>query len=439
VVETPSRMSGFSSRGTRPGYDADMPTLLLLADLALANGQTSHQHITTDAIPHVPPGPLADFMAREDVRDALLNGAMFPDGGYAVGDDYGEMAHWEPLQDLYLQWIVQNHPAPFDDEGAQHVAFYLGMLSHGMADQFYDATFMERSRASDPAESWSCCSMDEATDVAYAAERGEGVVPPKWWPRELLDLFAARGHTVSEDTVDQGQELLGLAINYVGVSSRYEETVARYTEQFPWACTHQVDPAVVGNPPHEERIVAAYWQVAWERLNGGDGWSRPIIATQPEDGGHQPVRDHTSVDARLAVVFAKGLDPSSVEETGLVRVARASDGTEVPVEADVFYGQASHVVNLLPRADWEADTDYVVTVSPGARTFDGMETAGALTWTFTTRAPDTDGSADSASDVAVAGCGCATRGPADGAPARTGAAALAGAATLLLAARRRHR
>jgi hypothetical protein len=382
----------------------------LLVPLALANGQTSHQHITVDAVPLLPPGELADLLARDDVRGAFLNGAMFPDGGYAVGDDYGEMAHWEPLQDLYLQWILQNHPAPFDDEGAQHVAFYLGMLSHGMADQLYDATYMERSKAWDPAESWAQHSMDEATDVAYAAVRGEGIVPERWWPRELLPLFEARGHVVDEDTVDQGQQLLGLAIRYVGASAQYEETVANYTAQFPWACTHQVDPDVVGNPPHEAEVVAAYWQVAWDRLNGGGGWSAPVIAAEPADGGWLRERDHTSPDARLAVVFAKGLDPESIDETGLLTVTRASDGSAVPVDVHVFYGWASHVVNVIPSEDWEADTDYVVTVAPGVRTFDGLETTESFAWTFSTRAPPADGGGPGDATLpADEGCGCASR------------------------------
>ncbi|MDP2317315.1 MAG: Ig-like domain-containing protein [Pseudomonadota bacterium] len=413
-----------------------MFTALLLAALvpdAAANGQTSHQWISVMAIEHVPPGDLADFLAREDVRDALLNGTMFPDGGYAVGDDYGEMAHWEPTQDLYLAWIGANHPAPYDDVGAQHVAFLLGMMSHGMADQFYDATFMERSKAWDPAESWATYSMDEATDVAYAAVQGPGTVPPKWWPEELLPLFVQNGHTVDHDTVDQGQSLLGLAIAFVGASSDVEASVTRYTEQFPWACTHQVDPTVVGNPAHEAEFVAAYWQVVWNRLQGADGWASPVIGTEPAAGGWQPVLDHTSVDGRLAVVFAKGLDPSTVEVEGAITVARA-DGTPVPVTLDVYYGWASHVVNIAPLEDWSADSDYTITVHPGIRTHDGLVVEEAIAIPFTTAEPppavDTgDTSGPAVTDDTAAGCGCATGS------GSTGAAGLALLA--LLALRRR--
>ncbi len=390
---------------------------LVAVPAAEANGQTSHQWISILAIEHVPPGDLADFLARADVRDALLNGTMFPDGGYTLGgDDYGEMAHWEPTQDLYLAWIVANHPAPFEGVGAQHAAFLLGMMSHGMADQFYDATFMERSRAWDPAESWACCSMDEATDVAYAAVQGAGTVPPKWWPEELLPLFEQNGHTVTYERVDQGQTLLGIAIAYVGASSEIEATVERYTAEFPWACTHQFDPTVVGIPAHEAEVVAAYWQVVWDRLHGGTGWASPVISAQPAPGGWQPVLDHTHLDSRLALVFAKGLDPDTVQAEGAITVATA-DGVQVPVSVNVFYRWASHVVNIAPLEDWVADTDYVITVHPGVTTHDGVTVDAPITSTFTTREPppvDT-GTPDVPNyvlhdDEAANACGCATGG-----------------------------
>jgi MYXO-CTERM domain-containing protein len=297
-----------------------------------------------------------------------------------------------------------------------------------MADQFYDATFMERSKAWDPPESWACCSMDEATDVAFAAVQGPGVVPPKWWPEELLPLFAANGHTVDADTVDQGQSFLGIAIAYVGASSQVDTTVASYTAEFPWACGHQADPAVVGNPSHEADFVAAYWQAVWDRLHGGTGWSSPVIGSQPLAGGWQEMRDHTHLDARLAVVFAKGLDPSTVEVEGAITVA-AADGTEIPVTADVFYGYASHVVNLIPGADWAKDTDYVITVHPGVQTYDGLTVDEPITIPFTTRPPPADtGDTGPGATEDGEGCGCHTSGDA-------GAFGLLG----LLALRRRRR
>lgn len=377
--------------------------LLLTAGLALANGQTSHQWITLAALDHVPAGDLADLVTDEAVRDALLNGTMFPDGGYAVGDDYGEMAHWEPLQTAYLDWIVENYDPPYTGEAAQHVAFLLGMASHGMADQHYDSTYMERSKAWDPAESWACCSMDEATDVAMAAVTGPGVVPEAWWPDALLPLFSAQGHVVASGTVDQGQALLGLAIAYVGASAERAETVEDYAAEFPWACAHQIDPDVPGNPPREAEVVARYWEVVWDRLHGGDGWGEPVLGLVAGEPWEQP-RDATSVEARVGVVFARGLDPATV--TSETITVADSAGLDHPVTVNVFYGHASHVVNVTPLDDWAADTDYLLTVWPGVATFDGATVAAPITLTFSTKPAElVDETPEVRTEAPACGCG----------------------------------
>ena len=87
--------------------------LALLPATAWANGQTTHVWITLEAI-HLDEGPVLDLLARTEMRDPLVNGAMFPDGGYAVGDDYGELAHWEPFQQAYLGWIRDTYDPPYD-------------------------------------------------------------------------------------------------------------------------------------------------------------------------------------------------------------------------------------------------------------------------------------------------------------------------------------
>jgi hypothetical protein len=180
-----------------------------IGDDAAANGQTSHQWISVEAVDHLPDGELRDLVQREDLRPALLNGTMFPDGGYAVGHGYGEAAHWEPFQDRYLLWIRANCERPYTDDCARHVAFLLGLRSHGMADQFYDAVYMERSKQVD-VDGWaSGASMDEATDVAFVGVVEPGVVPESFIPYEpLLSLFEAHGEPVDAETLDRAQGFL---------------------------------------------------------------------------------------------------------------------------------------------------------------------------------------------------------------------------------------
>lgn len=381
-----------------------------------ANGQTSHVWITLAAIDAVPDGALRTLLERDDLRPMLKNGAMFPDGGYAVDDDYGEMAHWEPFQSAYLDWIRENYAPPWSDEAAQHIVFLLGMASHGMADQVYDSQFMERAKQEDAASDWAKYSMDEATDVTFAAEVG-GIEPPEDWApyQTFADLYASDfGYSVSTDTMAEGQRLLRFVLDYVGTVSQSETAVAHYTEQFPWATTHQTDPETRGRPADEAEVVARYWAVIWARLNGEEYLQTPMISSFPLDGGLGQARDGSRVEGRVSAVFARGLDAAALDSS-LFSVTDAA-GEAMPLdEVHVFYGQSAHIVNLSPERDWAEDMDYTVTVAAGVPFIDGRRTEAPVSFTFSTRPPppeDTGDDTGAADDDAVSaeGCGCGLGG-----------------------------
>ena len=122
--------------------------LLLLSGTALANGQTTHLWITETARTHLPAGELADLLTGQS--DVLRVGTMFPDGGYAIGHGYGEVAHWEPFQGLLRDWILDNFDDPTGTDAAPYVAFYLGLASHGMADQVFDSMYRSAPGSTTP-------------------------------------------------------------------------------------------------------------------------------------------------------------------------------------------------------------------------------------------------------------------------------------------------
>ncbi len=368
--------------------------LLALSASAFANGLTSHQWITLEAVEQLPAGELRDLLSRPDLRAALLNGALFPDGGYAVGDDYGEMAHWEPFQMRFLAWIRDSGGDDADK------AFLFGLASHGMGDQTFDSMFMERSRVYDAAFGWATGdSMDEATDVALVAAEGPGEVPEVWFPDVIPELMAEEGHEVSAETMTQGSQLAGFAIAAVGVLGERQDAVASYAEKFPWANSHIVDPETRCSPVCEAKIVAAYWPSIWDRLEGGEGWSTPVVATVPADGGWAQPTEAGSPESRLAIVLARGLNPDSVVP-GLVTV-EDEEGAFVPVNLNIFYGFASHVLLVESPTGWAEERDYRVTLQPGLMTFDGPAMLEPYGFAFSTR---------SAPEISPAECGCATTG-----------------------------
>lgn len=400
------------------------PLLLALATspAARANGQSTHVWISHHALEHLPEGELKELLTDPTRQQMLDNGTMFPDGGYPLGDDYAEIAHWEPFQNRYRDWIAARCPAPWTDECEEHVAFLLGMASHGIADQTYDALYYERGKQHDHDSDFGAHSFDQATDVVFMALVGRVDYPEDWVPYEtMVALYAEHGHTVDEDTLATGQNLLRIAILWVGNASEDEALTATESAYFPWMTSHLDDPTVAGNPPCEGEVLAQYWQSVYRRLQGDLAFTPELIATFPE-GGYDLETDSDLVESRISLVFSQAIDQASLAE-GQVQVTDP-EGAVVPTTAWLYYGDGSHVLHVAPQQDWAADTAYTVTVGAGIRTLDGQETTGATTLVVSTAPPPADGGEDSGGAPEQPGKGCNT------APGR---GALPGLALLVLA------
>ena len=359
--------------------------ILACVGAALANGQTTHVWITRHALEHLPEGhELTEIVQDPAHEDMLINGAMFPDGGYAVGHPYGEAGHWEPLQAAYLQWIREEQGFPLTDSGREHVAFLMGLASHGMADQTFDALYMERSKVYDADYGWADGdSMDEATDVIWAQLTGPQPIPELWFPGSALEpLFLEQEIEVSTDTMEDGLTLLHAAMELVGWMSEQDDVVAGYEAEFPWASAHLHDAEdVPGAPRCEGEIVALYWLDLWERLENGFEGDNAVLATLPVDGGWGHERDHGMVEARVSLVFARGLVQDSISAEDFV--VTGPDGSDLPVDTWLFYRDDSHVLHLIPQADWPLGEISVEVLGEGIEDRYGNRAASG-SWSFST-------------------------------------------------------
>ncbi|MFZ6183733.1 Ig-like domain-containing protein [Nannocystis pusilla] len=353
-----------------------------LSTEAWANGNVSHQWISKTAATLVPAdGSLRALVGDPALRQALYTGTMFPDWGYTPGATAdegaaGESSHWEPVQEAYRRWIADNFAPPWSDEARLHLAFYLGMTSHGIADQTYDAMFFERSRfyeAKDHSE------FDQDSDVMWAGATGPGEVPMAWLPTpQLLALFeSVVGKTIDGGSMAQKVGLVGFAIHAVSAIAADPEGLADAEADFPWAAARADDPAIPGNPPSEAEVARRYWQSNWALLHG-EPLPRPVLWTFPADGASGHATEAASIESWISIVFPRGLDEAALS-AGQFHVVDSAQ-VEVPIEIDLFYGDSSHVVHVKPTSDLLADEVYVVTVDPGVQTIHGESLAG---WSFT--------------------------------------------------------
>jgi len=390
-------------------------TLGLLLALSMpatagANGNESHLWVTVWARDALPDGDLQDLLEQHDLP--LQNGTNFPDGGYAIDDGYGEIAHWEPFQSAYLDWILDHYAPPWSAEAGEHIAFLMGMASHGMSDQTYDCAYLPRSDVYDEGSPGTSIGRDGATDVALVGAVGCADPPSQWLPEDLMAelMLSHAGHEVAPDDIRDGNTLVAFSMHIICGAAEDDDLLAEYTAAYPWAGEHQVDPDQPGNPPNTAPVVAAYWQELWARLHGETPLAMPLLGQYPPTGPQGWPAADDSIDAMVSFVLARGVDMGTVGPETIA--VQDEGGNVVPFEIHACYG--SHVLGLRPTTGWTADSIHTVTVGPGLSTWDGLDFP-AFDFAFDTTPPpvlpgDTSDTADTGDAGEPRDCGCAASG-----------------------------
>ncbi len=350
---------------------------LLCPSVAPANGNNTHVGINLQAIKHLPPGALRELVLAPSLRQMLLNGSIFPDGGYAIGHGYGEHAHWEPTQRSLAKGLQSTCPGlPGADPCRQRLAFLLGMTGHGMADQVFDSLFMQAAKKHDK-DGWASGtfdSLDSASDALWAAYVAPAPALELWLAMPwLMAAFAERGVKVEEATIKNGQMLLVDAVLSWGrnVGSQPDK-VAAFEKQYPWSAAHLTDPHTAGSPPCEARVVASYWRHLWAEWVDLQERSIEVMATVPSDGGGGLASDPGDPASTAALIFSRGVNEESVKAE-LIEV-RDAEGALLPAKLHLFYGpNDAHVLRIRPTEPWPEGT-MSVAVLPGALlSSDGVE------------------------------------------------------------------
>lgn len=360
---------------------------------ASANGSYSHVHISQLAHTMLPPGELRELLEDPELVRAYEAGSMFPDSGYAVGDDYGELAHWEPFLSAYIAFLRRTYGGDYtSDEARRHVAFLLGVASHGMADQSYDTTLLARGFEVDGPEPEGV-SADQYADYFLVVDEGVSFTVEAWGPYADLRAVIAEasgGHDVSEETLSSAMTRME------GVTRLQSDPRvaggAYWTawEAFPFLGTHIYNADAVGSLPWLASLVADYWQVVWRRLHATDDPDADlVIRTVPEDGAVNWPVDQSESEAwgRIAVFFGYGVDRD--QATPLITL-RDEAGALVEARFHTAYGgRDRNLIFLAPTETLAHDSVYTVEVAAGVTTLSGEVTTSPALFSFRTRcAPD---------------------------------------------------
>ncbi len=407
---------------------------------AHANGVNIHSWITLRAVELLPEGQLRRILSDPAMEPYLVNGSIFPDGGYAVNDGYGELTHWEPFVTAYIAWMRAELGPPYDrPEARKHLGFLMGVASHGMEDQVFDSSYMAAARRFD-AVGWSDVlfeDFDTATDVLLVAATGADFRGREVWvpAEEAAGVLAGIGHPVAPSVLLEAQGAMHtFVLAYGSINGRNPAEVERYTAQYPWGAAHIMDEHEPGSPPTEAEVVSAYQQVIWDRLHDASGVQNQIIATYPSAGSDGHPTDRTRIDAQVQLYFGHGVYGQELYDKLAITDAT---GKAYHLGIQAWSGTVGNLIRLVPEEDWAPDQTFTVTVAPGVRTIDGLTYDQPWSFQFSTRAAT--GPRDPMSDPTPhQGEPWVPEAPDDGGcSAGGGAGSLVGLAALALLGRRR--
>ncbi len=354
---------------------------------AAAHGINGHVHVTGWAVEALPPGELRDFFADRALRETAQIGAAFPDSGYAIGDPYGEMAHWEPFINAYVEWIIATFGPAYDSEEARrHIAFMMGAAAHGLQDEIFDTHFLRYLIQEDGQDQ---DAADSGTDAFLFTDGILEFKPPLYIPETGLQAVFTAAHDYAPD---QRQIRAGMQRVKILVIDRFEAVApmldAQYRPLLPWGSTHYLDPDVPGSLRAEIQPTAAYMLALWERLHGR--YTPQMLATHTYPTPTRRLRstDHTRVDSRIGVVFGIG----AIVGTLNTETVQLFGPGETPVDLDVQHTRwtgrpddATRQVVLVPLEDLLPDTEYEARLLPGIEMQDGRRTDS--TWTYRFKTP----------------------------------------------------
>jgi hypothetical protein len=357
---------------------------------ARANGAYSHIHISQLAVSELPPGPIRDLLEDPLYAPMYEAGSMFPDSGYAVSHAYGEEAHWPPFVRAYQEWLTETYQGDFSSpEAKERLAFFLGLASHGVADQTYDTMMLARSEEVDG----PVAEVDTEADYFLIIDQNVLLYTEAWAPYAPLPSIFADSvvygadpavSSVDESTLQDGMGRMGFVI-FVQRRAAYNGYLHAWNT-YPWLGTHIYNPDAAGSLPHLAKLVAKSWQALYRRVQGVSSMDTDlVVATVPEDGAMNfpvdPAESRTLT--QLGVVFGYGIKRDQLRP--LMRLVDER-GDTVPTTFHTPYNtNIAFFAMLRPSQALEHNHQYRVEVSAGVENLAGESASVPYTYTFRTR------------------------------------------------------
>lgn len=317
----------------------------------------------------------------------LANGGFFPDSGYTAKDhDQGEVPHWEPFVEAYIQLFRERYKPPYTPEATQHIAFLMGLAAHGITDSTFDTLIYERAEQVDGGDFGA---FDLSMDIFIAHDKPRYFVPEYAYDAPTLSaVFAKVPHPVPAENITQAMTTARTGLSAVG--GLLYAGADDYGKRYPWARAHVFEPRTGGSYPHGAAVVTGYYRELLKRIDGDTSADGILIGTYPDEHRRLATLDPARADGRVVLFFGHGLDRASLADSVVVTDGA---GNVVPAKVAPFRGSTyPNVLTVTPTSKWLPSTKYTVRVARTLRTLYGVSPTKELELRFETCTPKTPAS-----------------------------------------------
>lgn len=262
-------------------------------------------------------------------RNAMVFGSVFPDTGYGVNHEYGELTHWAPFLDALIDHIntMQVEEVVFSPLVK---CFVVGLAVHGLQDEMFDTFFLEQV---DYHDAVGQDIVDPGLDAIMVVDGVAQFKPEVYVPdTHIISVLAESFRMeVSPDLLAEAARRVKLAVidHFAPIAANYADT---HRDSLEWASLHYLDETVVGSLASEIGPTGAYGGAVWARLHG-----QPLQSDIVSSFGGRFIEALVPIEQRIyGVVLARAVRVGSIR--GGVAVRRK--GTEslefLPVEPGIW-------------------------------------------------------------------------------------------------------
>jgi hypothetical protein len=244
-----------------------------------AAGQRTHVEIGRRAldkyfgqVEEMLPG-LKDVFLAPEALSAYYAGCMFPDWAFPnINNAASEDAHWKRYQEPYFQYLTEKCPLPWDDEEKRRIAFFMGIVCHGMADLPWHfgkeghASLLERSWANDRASHFDT----EYSYDLFLYQDGTSpkeLMPKLWWPiPDIKAVYRKMGTILPDGQLENMFVRTNVMINSGTFAASM--TADGLRKKYPWV-NKTVEGYYFGGMENGGALTASWLKYYYARMIGG--------------------------------------------------------------------------------------------------------------------------------------------------------------------------